>query len=190
MHAKTMEGLAGAGLNMKMVNVPMGIYRDAARKNDAKKAEDDSGVIHTVHMDRRKLSGDEETMDRSMGYVNTFTSKAIDYKKKAIEGIREEAAKAREEKQAELEKAIEKRREDRKAVGDDTNSDSTSSVTTSTDKKTTVDRTSKSTVDPRQLVKQSAKAKFPDAMKKGTIFYTDNGSRNATTLRMSFTTTM
>lgn len=188
MHAKTMEGLAGAGLNMKMVNIPMGIYRDAARREDAKKAEDDSGVIHTVHMDRRKLSGDEETMDRSMGYVNTFTSKAIDYKKKAIEGIQEEAAKAREEKQEELEKTIEKRREDRKAVGDGQNADSTTSAT-STDKKSTMG-TSKSTVDPRQVVKQSEKAKFPDAMKKGTIFYTDNGSRNATTLRTSFTTTM
>lgn len=189
MHAKTMEGLAGAGINMKMVNVPMGIYRDAARRKDAEKAKESSSVIHTVHMDRKKPDREEETMEWAMGYVNTFTSKAIDYKKKAVEGILEEAQAAREEKQAELERTIEKRREDRKAVNDGQNADSTASAA-STDKKTAADKTSKTSIDLRQIVKQSEKAKFPDAMKKGTIFYADNGSRNATTLKTSFTTTM
>ena len=34
MHAKTMEGLAGASMNMKMMNTPFRVYEEAERRGD------------------------------------------------------------------------------------------------------------------------------------------------------------
>ena len=34
MHAKTMEGLAGASMNMKMMNTPFRVYEQAERRGD------------------------------------------------------------------------------------------------------------------------------------------------------------
>ena len=34
MHAKTMEGLAGASMNMKMMNTPFRVYQEAERRGD------------------------------------------------------------------------------------------------------------------------------------------------------------
>ena len=45
MHTKTMEGLAGASMNMKLLNTPFRVYKDAGRR------------------------GDTAVMERAMGYV-------------------------------------------------------------------------------------------------------------------------
>ena len=34
MNAKTMEGLAGAGTNMNLLNTPMRVYKEAERRGD------------------------------------------------------------------------------------------------------------------------------------------------------------
>lgn len=89
MHTKTMEGLAGASVNMKLMNTPFRIYKDAERR------------------------GDTAVMERAMGYVGEFADKAGDYQKKAKEGMKEEAEEAREKAEAEQEDAIRKRKEQR-----------------------------------------------------------------------------
>ncbi len=48
MHTKTMEGLAGASMNMKLLNTPFRVYKDAERR------------------------GDTAVMERAMGYVGEF----------------------------------------------------------------------------------------------------------------------
>ena len=58
MHAKTMEGLAGASMNMKMMNTPFRVYQEAERR------------------------GDSSVMERAMGYVGETADKAEDYQKK------------------------------------------------------------------------------------------------------------
>ncbi|MDE6846549.1 MAG: hypothetical protein K2J99_12405 [Lachnospiraceae bacterium] len=92
MHTKTMEGLIGARANIDMTNVPMRVYKEARRK------------------------GDLATMERAMGYVNDFESKAYQYKDEADEGMKEEAKEAREKEELAREEAIEKRREERKEL--------------------------------------------------------------------------
>lgn len=89
MQAKTMEGLAGASMNMKMVNVPIRVYKEAERR------------------------GDLATMERAMGYASEFTTRAVGYKEKAEEGTKEDAELAKEKEKLEREKGIEKRREER-----------------------------------------------------------------------------
>ena len=54
MHTKTMEGLAGASMNMKLLNTPFRVYKDAERR------------------------GDTAVMEREMGYVGEFADKAED----------------------------------------------------------------------------------------------------------------
>ena len=88
MQAKTMEGLIGAGMNMKMVDVPMRVYKEARRK-------DDFG-----------------TMERAMGYADDFAKKADNYQTLADEGMKEDAKDAREKLEEERLKADEKRREE------------------------------------------------------------------------------
>lgn len=89
MHTKTMEGLAGAKTNMDLLNTPFRVYKDARRR------------------------GDLATMERAMGYVKEFSDKAMDYKAKAEEGMKEDAEKAREKAKLAREDAIQKRREER-----------------------------------------------------------------------------
>ena len=67
MHTKTMEGLAGANTNMKLLNTPFHVYKDAERR------------------------GDTAVMERAMGYVGDFAEKAEDYQKKAEKGMKEDA---------------------------------------------------------------------------------------------------
>ena len=55
MHAKTMEGLAGASMNMKMMNTPFRVYQEAERR------------------------GDTSVMERAMGYVGETADKAEVY---------------------------------------------------------------------------------------------------------------
>ena len=82
MYAKTMEGLVGASTNMKLLNTPFRVYKDAERR------------------------GDTAVMERAMGYVGDFAENAKDYQKKAEEGMKEEAKEAREKAKAEQEKRI------------------------------------------------------------------------------------
>lgn len=92
MHTKTMEGLAGAGTNMKLLNTPFRVYKDAERR------------------------GDTAVMERAMGYVGDFAEKAEDYQKKAEKGMKEDAKEAREKAKTEQENAIRKRREEREEL--------------------------------------------------------------------------
>ena len=92
MNTKTMEGLAGASANMKLVNTPMRVFREAKRR------------------------GDTATMERAMGYAGQFFNKAEEYKNKAGEGTREEAEEIRKKTEAETKEIIEKRKEEREKL--------------------------------------------------------------------------
>ena len=92
MHTKTMEGLAGASMNMKLLNTPFRVYKDAERR------------------------GDTAVMERAMGYVGEFADKAEDYQKKAEKGMEEDAKEARENAKTEQENAIRKRKEEREEL--------------------------------------------------------------------------
>ncbi len=87
MKAGTMEGLIGAGLNMKLMDTPMRVYKEARRK------------------------GDLGAMERAMGYATEFQDTAYEYKEKAEEELRREMQENREEQQREREEALEERRE-------------------------------------------------------------------------------
>ncbi|MEY8391926.1 hypothetical protein D3Z36_03095 [Lachnospiraceae bacterium] len=89
MHTKTMEGLAGANMNMKLLNTPFCVYKEAERR------------------------GDKAAMERAMGYVGEFADKAEDYQKIAEKGMKEDAKEAREKAKIEQENAIRKRKEER-----------------------------------------------------------------------------
>lgn len=89
MHTKTMEGLVGASMNMKMLNTPFRVYKEAERR------------------------GDTAVMERAMGYVGEFADKAEDYQKKAEEGMKEDAEESREKAKTEQENTIRKRKEER-----------------------------------------------------------------------------
>ena len=92
MHTKTMEGLAGASMNMKLLNTPFRVYKDAERR------------------------GDTAVMERAMGYVGDFAEKAEDYQKKAEKGMKEDAKEAKEKAKMEQENAIRKRKEEREEL--------------------------------------------------------------------------
>ena len=92
MHAKTMEGLAGASMSMKLLNTPFRVYKDAERR------------------------GDTAVMRRAMGYASDFADKAEDYQKTTEKGMKEDAKEAREKARAEQENAIQKRREQREEL--------------------------------------------------------------------------
>ena len=62
MHTKTMEGLAGANMSMKLMNTPLRVYKEAERR------------------------GDTTVMERAMGYVKNFADKAEDYQKVTEKG--------------------------------------------------------------------------------------------------------
>ena len=89
MHAKTMEGLAGASMSMKLMNTPMRVYKEAERR------------------------GDTAVMEQAMGYASDFADKAEDYRKTTEKGMKEDAKEAREKAKTEQENAIRKRREQR-----------------------------------------------------------------------------
>lgn len=92
MHAKTMEGLAGASMSMKLMNTPIRVYKEAERR------------------------GDTAVMERAMGYASDFADKAEDYQKTTEKGMKEDAKEAREKAKAEQENAIQKRREQREEL--------------------------------------------------------------------------
>ncbi len=92
MHAKTMEGLVGARTNMKLMDTPMRVYKEARRK------------------------GDLETMERAMGYANECSDRAEEYKAEADEGMKEDAEETRKIAKEQREEAIRKRREEREKL--------------------------------------------------------------------------
>ena len=92
MHTETVEGLVGASTNMKLLNTPFRVYKDAERR------------------------GDTAVMERAMGYVGEFADKAEDYQKKAEKGMKEDAKEKREKAKTERENAIQKRREQREEM--------------------------------------------------------------------------
>ena len=89
MHAKTMEGLIGASINIRQTATPMHVYKEARQR------------------------GDTGTMERAMGYVTEFSERAVDCKETAEEEMKEEAEEMRNLKQQRLEESIEKAREEK-----------------------------------------------------------------------------
>lgn len=96
MKAGTMEGLIGAGINMKLADTPMRVYKEARRK------------------------GDLGTMERAMGYASELKDTAYEYKEHAEEELRKEMKETREEQQREREEAIEERREEQRKAQKET----------------------------------------------------------------------
>ncbi len=92
MHAKTMEGLAGASMSMKLMNTPIRVYKEAERR------------------------GDTAVMERAMGYAGDFADKAKDYQKTTEKGMKEDAKETREKAKTEQENVIRKRREQREEM--------------------------------------------------------------------------
>lgn len=92
MHAKTMEGLIGANTNMKLMNTPFRVYKEASQR------------------------GDTATMERAMGYTNECSDQAKEYIKKAEKGMKEDAKEAKKNAELELENAIQKCKEDHKEL--------------------------------------------------------------------------
>jgi len=152
MHTKTMEGLAGASTNMKLLNTPFRVYKDAERR------------------------GDTVVMERAMGYVGEFADKAEDYQKIAEKGMKEDAKEAREKAKAEQEKAVQKRKEEReeqeKRIAESRNED-TDTVSISESGKAALDKKTDSVqtgADNGISVEETA-----DAVKTEPVIYTKTG---------------
>ena len=90
MNTRTMEGLVGAGMNMKIRDTPMRVYKEAEREGDIGK------------------------MEQAMGYVNELGTRAWECKSQAEEGMAEEAEEMKEKEKLEQEKAIAERREEKR----------------------------------------------------------------------------
>lgn len=152
MHTKTMEGLAGASTNMKLLNTPFRVYKDAERRDDT------------------------AIMERAMGYVGDFAEKAEDYQKKAEKGMKEDAKEAREKAKTEQENAIRKRGEERedleKRIAESRNED-TDTVSISESGKVALDEKTDSVqtgADNGVSIEETA-----DAIKTGPVIYTKTG---------------
>ena len=152
MHTKTMEGLAAASTNVKLLNTPFHVYKDAERR------------------------GDTAVMERAMGYVGDFAEKAEDYQKKAEKGMKEDAKEAREKAKTEQENAIRKRREEReeleKRIAESRNGD-TDTVSVSESGKAALDGKTDSVqtgADNGISVEETA-----DAIKMEPVIYTKTG---------------
>ena len=95
MNLKTMEGLAGAGVNLKNSEASMRVYRAAKREAEFQEMKGES--VNT------------DVMERALGYTSDFIGSAGEYTEQAKEGTREEMKKLREEQlEAVKEKAKEK----------------------------------------------------------------------------------
>lgn len=92
MNTKTMEGLVGARTNMKLMDTPIRVYKEARNK------------------------GDTATMERAMGYAVECSDRAEEYREKADKGMEEDAKEAREKAKLQREEAIQKRREEREKL--------------------------------------------------------------------------
>lgn len=152
MHTKTMEGLAGASMNMKLLNTPFRVYKDAERR------------------------GDTAVMERAMGYVGEYADKAEDYQKKAEKGMEEDAKEAREKAKTEQENVIRKRREEREELEKriaESRKEDTDTVSISENGKAALDGKSGSVqtgADNGVSIEETA-----DASKKEPVIYTKTG---------------
>ncbi len=90
MNTKTMEGLVGAGMNMKIRDTPMRVYKEAEREGNIGK------------------------MEQAMGYVNELGTRAWECKSQAEEGMAEEAEEMKENEKLEKEEAAAERREEKR----------------------------------------------------------------------------
>ena len=154
MHTKTMEGLAGANMSMKLMNTPMRVYKEAERR------------------------GDTAVMERAMGYACDFADKAKDYQKTTKKGMEEDAKEAREKAKTEQENAIRKRKEEReeqeKRIAESRNGD-TDTVSISESGKAALDGKADSVqagADNGISVEETA-----DAVKMEPVIYTQNGEK-------------
>lgn len=152
MNTKTMEGLVGASTNMKLLNTPFRVYKEAERK------------------------GDTAAMERAMGYVGDFEEKAEDYQKKAEKGMKEEAKEAREKAKAEREDAIRKRREERekqeKRIAESRN-EGMDTVSISKSEKAALD--GKTDLVPTDADNGISAEETADAVKTESVIYTKTG---------------
>ena len=139
-------------MNMKLLNTPFRVYKDAERR------------------------GDTAVMERAMGYVGDFAEKAEDYQKKAEKGMKEDAKEAREKAKTEQENAIRKRKEEReeqeKRIAESWNGD-TDTVSVSESGKAALDGKTDSVqtgADNGISVEETA-----DAVKMEPVIYTKTG---------------
>ncbi len=152
MHTKTMEGLAGASTNMKLLNTPFRVYKDAERR------------------------GDTAVMERAMRYVGDFAEKAEDYQKKAEKGMEEDAEEAREKAKTEQENAIRKRKEEREELEkriEESRNEDTDTVSISESGKVALDEKTDSVqtgADNGVSIEETA-----DAVKTEPVIYTNTG---------------
>ena len=153
MHAKTIEGLTGASMSMKLMNTPLCVFKEAERK------------------------GDTAVMERAMGYVGDFADKAEDYQKVTEEGMKEEAKEAREKAKAEQEIAIQKHKKEReeqeKRIAENWNGD-TDTVSISESGKAALGEKS----SPDQTGKDDgiSAEKLVDAVEMEPVIYTKTGA--------------
>lgn len=89
MQAKTATGLIGANAYLQETRVPMKVFKEA------------------------RAEGDTAKMERAMGYVEKLGGTALEYKKQADKGLREDAEKARKEEQEQKEKLEQRTKEKR-----------------------------------------------------------------------------
>lgn len=152
MHAKTMEGLAGASMSMKLMNTPIRVYKEAERR------------------------GDTAVMERAMGYASDFADKAEDYQKTTEKGMKEDAKEAREKAKAEQENAIQKRREQREELEkriEEKRKGNTDAISISESEKATLDGKTDSVqigADNDIFVEETA-----DVIKMEPVIYTKTG---------------
>ena len=150
MHTKTMEGLTGASINMKMLKTPYRVYKEAERK------------------------GDTSVMKQAMGYVGEFADKTKDYQKKAEEGMKEDAQEARENAEAIQQNALLKRKEKQKEqemrIEENRNNNTDTSNTTEDDKKILVETNGSSGATNSIAIEEAT-----DTIKKEPVIYTKIG---------------
>lgn len=152
MHAKTVEGLTGASMSMKLMNTPLCVFKEAERK------------------------GDTAVMERAMGYVSDFADKAEDYQKVTEEGMKEEPKEAREKAKTEQENAIQRRREEReeqeKRIAENRNGD-TDTVSISESGKAALSE--KSSLDQTGKNGSISTEKLVDSVEMEPVIYTKTG---------------
>lgn len=90
MQAGSMNAFMGASSNLKLVNTPMKVFKEA------------------------RARGDTETMKRAMGYVTEFGNNAEKYADKLGEETVKEIREARKQQEIEREQAIEEARQKNK----------------------------------------------------------------------------
>lgn len=89
MQAKTATGLIGANAYLQETRVPMKVFKEA------------------------RAEGDTAKMERAMGYVEKLGSTALDYKKQADKGLKEDAEKARDDAQKQQEELAQRIKDSR-----------------------------------------------------------------------------